>query len=255
MNASIAAATHIGKVRPNNEDTYRVTRVKRGDSLICVVADGMGGHAAGEVASRIGSIRVSASLQRAIRMHPEEETQRMVERAFVTANNAIYKAMRNNMGCGGMGTTMTLACLRHGKIVIGQVGDSRAYLLRGGQLVQITQDHSVVQELMSAGLITPEQAQNHSHRHIITRAMGTSEAVAVDCFTLDWQRHDRVLLCTDGVHDVLSTAEIAAILSDMAQGQEAVDRLIDSALENGGKDNITAVLITYDEGMRAGCGA
>lgn len=241
----IGTATHVGNVRVNNEDTYRVLHVRRAHVLVGVVADGMGGHAAGEVASRIAVVRSCASLQHALRRKEDANVGELMLRAFTIANKAICKAVADNPDCSGMGTTMTMACFQGDTLVLGHVGDSRAYLLRDGVWRRLTKDHSFVQELVDAGKITDEEAAKHPQRNIITRALGTQESVPIDIDVLSWQKGDKLLLCTDGAHDMINDTLLKTCVQDN-DPQEGADAIVAEALNAGGRDNITAIIISNE---------
>ena len=219
----VYAATDIGRVRPINEDSYYAP--KPGERF-CAVADGMGGHNAGEVASAM-AVRVLEEEMRAP-ISPTEE------------------ALRRE-GCAGMGTTITALCMEGNIAHIAQVGDSRAYLIRNRAILQVTTDHTLVEEMVLSGLITPSEALNHPKRNYITRALGTAETVEVDLLRLDTRPDDVFLLCSDGLSNALSEREMLDImLSGMRMGDK-VTTLIERALHHGGHDNITVLLVTCEE--------
>ena len=236
MNAAItvAAKTHCGRVRPINEDSYLVPE---GDSL-ALVADGMGGHRAGEVASSMAAEAIRLSARKAAGRHLSDKTA--VSRGR-QPNRAIYRAANEDLSRSGMGTTLTFLYFMQGHVMLAHVGDSRCYLMRGGEVYQITKDHSLVAELVRKGEITEEEAKDHPYRNIITRALGTDDTVAVDAQDVDTRPGDVFLLCTDGLSNYLETSEIRGILAESSP-QEACERLVDLALDRGGRDNITVVV-------------
>ena len=229
------AATHTGR-RKNNEDSMFAPNGP--DGFFAVVADGMGGHNAGEVASRIVVDTIVDALNGADL--PERVTAKDIENMLIAANTAVYDNAKKNRERLGMGSTATVAVFKRDSMIVGQVGDSRAYLLSNGQLSQITKDHSYVQLLIDKGYITQEEAQYHPQKNIITRALGTEEAVQVDTITVPLGDGDTVLLCTDGLNGVVPDNSIADILR--AGINTAADSLVEAALASGGRDNITVII-------------
>ncbi|NIA24021.1 MAG: SpoIIE family protein phosphatase [Gammaproteobacteria bacterium] len=231
MTFTWASGTHQGRVRTNNEDSlYPRTSGSSDTRSIFAVADGMGGHVAGEIAS-------SEAIEVAI------ATSGSVEERIAAANDAIANAAEENPQLAGMGTTLTIAELDpHGTLSIGHVGDSRAYLLRMGVLRQLTVDHSVVAEYLAAGKIRPEDVARHPQRSMLTRALGLARTVKVDSLTEALQPGDRLLLCTDGLSSMIPDDVIAAKLAD-GTPDEAVWSLIEAANAAGGYDNVTVVIV------------
>ena len=228
--------TDTGRQRRDNEDSAYV------HAPVFVVADGMGGAQAGEVASRIAIETFEQGLPDS--GSPEAQLAELVR----DANHRIYDRSRAEHGREGMGTTLTAAHLVDGRLVIAHVGDSRAYLLRDGELKRLTQDHSLVDELVRQGKLTEEQAAEHPQRSIITRALGPEPEVEVDTWSYQMSAGDVVLLCSDGLTSMVSEDQVAEIMRSATTLQEAADRLIDEANEAGGRDNITVVLCRLEEG-------
>jgi len=222
--------TDIGRVRTNNEDNLLVS------APLFAVADGMGGHAAGEVASEI-AVR---TLEQCNIAHPDAD---LLRAAVVKANEAIIEGYHVGLGRPGMGTTLTAAVIEDDHLLIAQVGDSRAYLLRNGRLRQLTIDHSYVNELVAIGEITEEEAAVHPKRSIITRALGNDANTAPDLFEHELLVGDRLLLCSDGLSGMVGDRQIEAVLTRLVNPQDAADSLIAQARANGGSDNITAIVI------------
>jgi protein phosphatase len=236
------AATHPGQVRTNNEDNYLVA------PTIFVVADGMGGHQAGEVASQI----VTRHLQEV----GEANDPTDLVRAVHDANLAIHQAAAQNPDQQGMGTTVTsLAVITDPgapdseKFVVANVGDSRTYVMRNGQLRQVSEDHSYVQSLVKDGHITHGEARAHPRRNIVTRALGIDDEVDVDSWVLPIVRNDRFILCSDGLVDEVEDSVIAEILQRHTDPQAAADELVATANANGGRDNVTVVIVDVIEGI------
>ena len=227
-----ASRTHIGNVRASNQDALIVLPGTYG---LYGVADGMGGHKAGDVASQMTVEVLGRMLKEA---KPSEETLR---RGVEEANLLVYEASQNNFDYSGMGTTLTVIWEDKKRVLLGHVGDSRAYLLRRGEIRQISQDHSMVAELVRDGVITPEEALRHPYRNIITRALGTSDTVDVDILEMDKRRGDVYLLCSDGLSEYVTEEEIRDTLLHLPM-EEAADDLLNRALEGGGRDNISLVI-------------
>lgn len=228
--------TDVGCVREHNEDSLIVA------APLFVVADGMGGHAAGEVASEIATTTIANAAPE----HPDAEA---LGRAVEQANLAIIDAVEQGVGKRGMGTTCTAAMLEGERLVIAQVGDSRAYLLHEGKLQQITRDHSLVAMMVEAGQLTPEEARVHPRRSVITRALGTDPSTVPDLYEIDVVAGDRLLLCSDGLTSMVDDADIAAIMVRTADPQRCASQLVNEAIAAGGHDNVT-VIVADVEGAR-----
>jgi serine/threonine protein phosphatase PrpC len=231
MRLVVGTATDVGKVRDHNEDGYLVD----GDLRLVAVADGMGGHRGGEVASA-----TALSV-----MHEVFTEGRDLQAAVVAANEAVFERSTEDDDVRGMGTTMTAGVLAEDgeTLVIAHVGDSRAYLYRDGELSRVTTDHSLVEELIRAGELTEEEALRDSRRSMITRAVGLEPDVEVDLYPVALQLGDRLVLCSDGLTDMVTDDGIAAAVAAESDPEKAALRLIDEANDAGGVDNITAVLV------------
>lgn len=231
--------TDTGRQRRENEDNAYV------DAPVFVVADGMGGAQAGEVASRMAIETFEQGLSGS--GSPEEQLAERVR----DANHRIYDRSRAEHGREGMGTTLTAAYIDDAHLAIAHVGDSRAYLFRDGQLTRLTQDHSLVDELVRQGKLTEEQAAEHPQRSIITRALGPEPEVEVDTFSYTVRAGDVLLLCSDGLTSMVSEDRVAEILRSASTLHEAAEHLIEQANEAGGRDNITVVLFRLEEADHA----
>jgi len=220
------SATDAGRVRQNNQDS-----VYTSDTLFAV-ADGMGGHQAGEVASATAIAALRDGMDRG----------ESIADAITGANDAVWGMAADDLALRGMGTTITAGVLDGATLLIGHVGDSRAYLLRAGELRQLTTDHSVIAELIAAGELTEDQALVDPRRAMITRALGIDPAVVVDELTVDLEPGDRLLLCSDGLTTMLRDGHIAEILRDGADRDGVADALVAAANAAGGADNITVVV-------------
>ena len=226
--------THQGLVRANNQDNWLA------ESALYGVADGMGGHKGGETASRV-ALQV---FRNAIgQKKPDADALRM---AVEAANRRVYEMSARDDTLSGMGTTMSMIWQDTNRLLIAHVGDSRIYRLREGRLQQITNDHSFVAELVRNNIITPEMAKTHPQRNIITRAVGVDPFVQVDVLQEELLPGDLWLICSDGLHGMVEDGEIQTILSEM-ELEDAAERLISRALENGGHDNVTFVLLSNTE--------
>ena len=233
--AESISKTDKGRQRPDNEDSAFAR------APVFVVADGMGGARAGEIASQIAIEAFEAGLGGA--GSPEERLAVRVREA----NPQIYARSRSDLGREGMGTTLTAAYLDDGSVAIAHVGDSRAYLFRDGELTRLTQDHSLVDELVRRGKLTEEQAAEHPQRSIITRALGPEPEVEVDTWTYPVRRGDVLLLCSDGLTSMVPEERIRQVLASSDSLDELADRLIREANDAGGRDNITVVLTRVEE--------
>jgi serine/threonine protein phosphatase PrpC len=224
--------THVGSVRTHNEDCYAVDV----DANFCVIADGMGGHEGGEIASRIVVDCISNEIRDGKPM-PE---------ALVLAHHEVRKAAENGEGKPGMGSTVVALKLEDGDFDVVWVGDSRAYIWDGGQLTQITKDHSLVQRMVDEGSITSEEARFHPQRNYITQAVGMMDLHSMEVGRVQGSIPDghQILLCSDGLSGEVSTAEIVEILKLDLNESQKVDLLIQKSLDNGGADNVTALLVT-----------
>jgi protein phosphatase len=251
--ARSAARSDVGKVRDNNED--RVGLWARKGVVLALVADGMGGAAAGEEASRLTVEAIQADFlgeargSETLRELSEEEIADKMRNAIRRANYAVIQHAANNPELQGMGTTITLAFVRDNRVVIAHVGDSRAYLVAGrkGWINQITDDHSFVEALVVSGHITAEQAAAHPMRNVLYRALGQVDDTEADIYKRDLSEGDRLILCSDGLTRHVTQTEINNIASRSEEPEEIVEMLIALANERGGEDNISAVAIVMEQ--------
>lgn len=231
------ARSDVGCVRSHNEDSYLVA-----SPLFCV-CDGMGGHAAGEVASAI-------AVETIAKMAPNTADAAHLGAAIEAANAAIIEAAVNGVGRPGMGCTATAAFIEGTTLAIAHVGDSRAYLLHEGTLIRVTRDHSYVEELVDAGEITADEARVHPNRSVITRALGSDPAMYADHFTLNVEEGDRLILCSDGLSSMIPDGEIERVAQQSSTAQICTDNLVDAALAAGGGDNVTVVVVDITDDGR-----
>ena len=225
--------TDVGKLRKNNQDA-----VILGNGL-AGVADGMGGHKGGEIASaglRDGLLRETKDAEPDIRT---------LEKAVQKVNTELWERQKNDTSLSGMGTTLTVLWPKEKEMIIGQVGDSRAYLLRDGELTQVTNDHSMVADMVRKGVLTEEQAACHPMRNYITRAVGTETMIEIDMSVHDRKKGDRWLICSDGLHGTVFGDELIQMMMN-ENLDEAADKMLQAALNAGGKDNISLILLQDD---------
>ncbi|HYX80801.1 MAG TPA: Stp1/IreP family PP2C-type Ser/Thr phosphatase [Gemmatimonadales bacterium] len=241
MHITSAGRTDVGVIRSGNEDSFRMIP----DRGIFVVADGMGGHAAGEVASEM-AVRIVADEIHSLRGLTDQQVADRMRTAIRAANGAIFQRTLTEHDKRGMGTTVTALTLYGTRFLIGQVGDSRAYLLRDGRLNQLTKDHSYVQEQVDAGYLTPEQARTHPYSNVITRCVGANSEVTPDIYGGAVKARDVFLLASDGLTGMLEDYQLAELLSPDRMPQDEVDALIAEANRHGGLDNITAIIVRVD---------
>ena len=235
----VGSLTDVGKVRPNNEDAMGVSS----DRGVFVVADGMGGHQAGEVASQRAVDVILEMLRDWDQGIPAEDA---LVQAVNEANAQIEAASRADQALKGMGTTVVAALVQPDSFTVAHVGDSRAYLLHEGELRALTEDHSMVLELVRAGVITQEQAATHPYRSAISRSLGQFREVQADVQTEDWRSGDYLLLCSDGLTRFVEEPAIREIILRLEEPQAACAALVEAALANGGRDNVTVVLVSHD---------
>jgi protein phosphatase len=232
MKVGVGATTDIGQVREGNEDSYLVIEP------LYAVADGMGGHRGGEVASSLALETVQGMFERQEGSLAEQVAE---------ANRAVFDRSQNDRSVSGMGTTLTAAQVDGNRVHLVHVGDSRAYLFRAGELTQITEDHTLVHRMVLEGEITPEEAETHPHRSILTRALGVDQTIQVDEGDIEVVPGDRLLLCTDGLTGMVPEGQIREILLETPDPQEAVEKLIKVANRAGGIDNITALILDFED--------
>ncbi len=239
------AMTDVGMCRKINEDNYYVKA--DGAFPYAIVADGMGGHKAGEIASMMVVDVIRNHLENKLSEDQDYvEAGETVRKAFISANNIIYKYAENHYKIMGMGTTATLAMVFKGRIITAHVGDSRAYTIDKNEIKQITRDHSYVQELVSMGKITKEEAKHHPKKNFITRAMGAEETVKVDVNIRPYNG-ETILLCSDGLVNFVDDEEIKDIVQKRGSLKKKTEQLVNTANSRGGKDNITVIILKKEK--------
>ena len=240
-----AAMTNKGMVRETNQDYYYASTEGKPLFILC---DGMGGHASGDVASK----STAESVSRYIKMHvpfdlDSEKARTLLTGAVVFANKLVFARSKTSIDFKGMGTTCDVCMADFDIMYISHVGDSRVYLLRGTEITPLTQDHTLIEELVKNGTISKEEAENHPNKHMITRAVGTEKTIESDFIKQKMQDGDMFLMCSDGLTNMLTDVQIKDAMLVGGDLKTTVKMLVDRANENGGLDNITAVLIKYSE--------
>ena len=253
MQYEFCARTDPGKVRGNNEDAVHFDP----PTGVAVLADGMGGYAAGEVASGMATAFIVSELSRWLREVERKAMPREIQRALricvENANTSIVRAASTNRQYAGMGTTVVVGVFHGNRLVLGHVGDSRCYRLRAGVLMQITRDHSLLQEQLDAGYITAEQAAVSVNKNLVTRALGVDEAVDLEVNDFKVESGDLYMMCSDGLSDMMDDEAIARLLGAQQSLEQVAESLIDTANANGGRDNISVLLVKARvEGTRKG---
>lgn len=245
----VGASSDTGRVREHNEDEVRLAEPESSQvaerGFLVAVADGMGGHERGEVASNLAIETLFTSFYDEQSEEAKDDLVASLKQGFKASNDRIMSESTTVSSTGSMGTTMVAAVVAGSQLTIANVGDSRAYLVRAEAATQITRDHSLVAEQVASGVITAEEARTSNYRNVITRALGHRPKVDVDVFEIDLLPDDRVVLCSDGVHGHIEADELAAII--LKQGpQEASKELIDVAMDHGSTDNVTAAILWFD---------
>ncbi|AUZ26356.1 protein-serine/threonine phosphatase PrpC [Bacillus cabrialesii] len=238
-----ALKTDTGKIRQHNEDDAGIFKGKD-EFLLAVVADGMGGHLAGDVASKMAVKAMGEKWTEAetIPAAPAACEEWLIEQ-ILAVNSKIYDHAQAHEECQGMGTTIVCALFTGKTVSVAHIGDSRCYLLQDDDFIQVTEDHSLVNELVRTGEISREDAEHHPRKNVLTKALGTDQSVSIDTRSFDIEPGDKLLLCSDGLTNKVEGTELKDILQSDSAPQEKVNLLVDKANQNGGEDNITAVLL------------
>lgn len=267
MQIDYAAITHPGKVRKNNEDAYVVSaldgeeppingtlkvRRAKANGILAAVADGMGGAAAGEIASREGLAAVAVYLFGHWGVLPQEALSEdllvhVLKNAVEEASHAVLRYSDADKAARGMGSTLTASLIWRNHAYLAQIGDSRAYLFRQRKLVQLTTDQTLVNEMITSGTLTHEQARVHPQRNMITQALGCPQPLVVALGKVELRRGDRMLLCSDGLSGEVPDERIAAIMQECYSPRRTLEMLLEAAMERGARDNITALLLVLDD--------
>jgi len=248
LGQNVGHGSDVGRVRPLNEDYHRVWQfpLADGELTLLAVADGMGGAASGEVASKLAMEVLDESFSRYVEElragNPVVGIDKLTEKAMRLANRRVYGAAIKHQGRRGMGTTLTCVAVVGRRAYVGHVGDSRAYMVRSDKIYQLTKDHSWVEEQLEKGLLNEDEAEQHEWRNLITRALGTRPQVAPDVIEIAVQPKDVFVISTDGLHGLVKPEEILAEVQRTANRQLSVEYLISLANDRGGPDNITLVI-------------
>ncbi|GAA5415059.1 protein phosphatase PrpC [Paraliobacillus ryukyuensis] len=237
--------TNIGKVRMHNEDAGGIFQ-NEALQYLTVVADGMGGHKAGDVASQLVVEWMENEWKSTKESLDRQGAATWLTEVITKANQYVYQKSIDNEALLGMGTTVVAVIYGEDFISVANIGDSRCYLLHNGTISQITEDHSLVNELVRSGQISKEDADFHPRKNVLTKALGTEAILQPDIFEASWKQDDQLLLCTDGLTNKLSDEELSRFLTDDKSNQEKAEMLIDTANERGGEDNITLVISSYE---------
>ena len=238
-----AALSDKGIIREQNEDFWNIVLDNKGNPIAFIIADGMGGHKAGDVASRMAVEIISQEIYRGFEAINSSTTIGFLEKAVNLANDEIYKYALLNLNGTGIGTTLTLGLIHSGKITIAHIGDSRFYLIRGGTIQSMTRDHSFVGELVEKGVLDQEEARNHPLRNQITRALGYEKNIEIDFYNIDVKKGDMYLFCTDGLTVKVSSDELLTMLEQEKDLNVILKNMVELANQRGGDDNITAIIV------------
>ena len=248
MKFDVYGVTDIGCARQLNEDSYSVRGFKDGSEPgFCVVADGMGGHNAGEVASRLAVDFITKSLDDILSGDGDPDIPRRINDALTSANSSIFQMAREDISRSGMGTTAVVCAFSGGEGYIANVGDSRVYACRESEIYQITVDHSVVEEMVANGTITREEARFHPQKNIITRAVGSEEDIKADIFEYEYKPGDSIVMCSDGLSGMIEDNVILETVRKGKNSKETAENLVELAKESGGLDNVTVIVIRIVE--------
>ncbi len=241
-----AHKTDTGLIRLVNEDRLIVQENLNGFTL-AIVADGMGGHQAGDIASQIAIETIQQEMQNVHTGMDGEERERQLVGAVRKANQKVFDLASNQEQYLGMGTTVVAALVTEEMILIAHIGDSRAYLIGNEEVTQLTEDHSLVNELVKSGQIKPEEANSHPRKNVLIRALGTEENVEIDIVQSPWNKGDTLMLCSDGLSNMMDQAALKSVLHTDNSLEWKADRLIEQALKAGGDDNVTVVLLANEQ--------
>jgi len=249
VESDVGCLSDVGKTRRIDEDsvfvakTYSLENGKTVKRVFLVIADGMGGHSKGEVASALGVTTVAGLVIPKFLMDQEEtDYSDLMTSSIKEANQHILQHSVNCPECDGMGTTMTMMVIDNQNLYVGHVGDSRAYIVSEGQITQITKDHSLVQQLVDNGEITSEEARNHPQKNVITRVVGYYAEVEPDVYSRKWEKNDRVIICCDGLTNHVEDTELMQMVLTSESPQNACKNLVKTANERGGRDNISVIV-------------
>jgi protein phosphatase len=243
--------TDQGKVRSHNEDAGGIFYNLSGQFL-AVIADGMGGHKAGDVASQMAISLIEEQWNKQEKLHSPEETESWLSKIISEINHSIYSHGLQKEEFQGMGTTAVTAICTEEFVTIAHIGDSRCYMLSGTRFNQVTEDHSLVNELVRSGHISKDAAEQHPRKNVVLKALGTEEQIIADVESMSWEEGNKLLLCSDGLTDKVSDEELKELISSKKEIQEIGGDMIQLANDRGGEDNISLIIIQYDSSSKAG---
>jgi len=241
--------TDTGNVRGDNEDAFSLKKISP-NLLAAIVADGMGGHSGGKEASHFAVDNMMKEIEaneKKLYKYTDKQLESFLKKTVIKVNDKLFQKSNEDPSLSGMGTTLAICIILHGKYYIANVGDSRVYIYTD-TLTQITKDHSYVTELLEMGVITKEQAVNHPNKNIITRAVGTEKEVLPDIYIGDINKSDTIIICTDGLNNMVTDSAISKIISKNTKAKDITSKLVTLAKKNGGTDNITVVAIKGENG-------
>lgn len=244
----LAVKSDIGRVRSVNEDRAAV-QANGPNKGWAIIADGMGGHQAGDTASQLAIDTIRKGLDELDESYTLEQCRQKIAQVIEAANASIFQAAQADDSLRGMGTTVVVAWICGKDLLISHVGDSRAYLYQNHTLIQLTEDHSLVNELVKSGQITKEEADQHPRRNVLTRALGTEEAIWIDHHSFKWEYGNMLLLCSDGLTNKVDFETMKNVIAKKSVLEEKADELVDLALQAGGDDNVSVILLRNDTAM------
>jgi PPM family protein phosphatase len=243
--------TDRGQVRSHNEDSGGIFS-NNDDQYLAIIADGMGGHQAGDVASEMATTILEEKWRKNNGVKSPEEAEEWLEKALIEANSSIFQRSKEKAECQGMGTTIVVAVCTDDFITVAHIGDSRCYLYNEFSFKQITEDHSLVNALVQSGQISKDDALVHPRKNVVLRALGTSELVEADIQTINWEDGDKLLLCSDGLTDKVLDGELEEFMKSTNQIDEVGKHLVDLANERGGEDNVSLIIIQHETSVEEG---
>ncbi|WP_164669054.1 Stp1/IreP family PP2C-type Ser/Thr phosphatase [Virgibacillus doumboii] len=243
--------TDQGQIRNHNEDSGGIAYNQNGQ-MLAIVADGMGGHQAGDVASQMATSIIQDKWQESNEVTSPEKTETWLLETLNEINTAIFEKSKNKEECLGMGTTVVIAICTNDFVTVSHIGDSRCYLLNENGFKQITEDHSLVNELVRSGQISKDDAEQHPRKNVLLKALGTEESVAADTQSITWETGDKLLLCSDGLTNKVSDEELSQFTRTDQELETTGKELIDLANERGGEDNISLVFVHHDSTEKEG---
>jgi PPM family protein phosphatase len=239
-----AVKSDKGMIREKNEDSYNIIDNYNGSLIIFIIADGMGGHNSGELASKMAVDTASKYIRNTPEMmNSRENIPRAIKKIIDDTNSNVFANSKKNIENTGMGTTFIITVIFNKRLYIGHVGDSRVYLIRNNEIIRVTTDHSYVEELVKIGSLTREEAESHPRKNIITKALGCEQTLEADIYSCDCKKDDCLILCTDGLTNMLGEQEIKEAVLNSKTPEDACNILIKRANKNGGRDNITVIVI------------